>query len=94
MGAAMATTRLSSKGQVIIPKEFRASRHWSPGLELQIIEAEDGILLKPKAAFEPSSLEEAAGCLQREGAPRLSSEEISAAVGKGVSKAWPDPSQP
>jgi AbrB family looped-hinge helix DNA binding protein len=41
------TTRLSSKGQVIIPKTIRESRHWSPGLELQVIDAGDGELPKP-----------------------------------------------
>lgn len=41
----METTKLSSKGQVIIPKHIRESHHWTAGLELQVIEFEGGILL-------------------------------------------------
>ncbi|PZN73131.1 MAG: hypothetical protein DM484_23225 [Candidatus Methylumidiphilus alinenensis] len=29
----METTRLSSKGQVILPKSVRDAHHWSPGSE-------------------------------------------------------------
>lgn len=34
----METTKLSSKGQVIIPKAFRSTHHWEPGLELMVID--------------------------------------------------------
>jgi AbrB family looped-hinge helix DNA binding protein len=63
----METMRLSSKGQVIIPKDFRASHHWNPGLELQVIDAGEGILLKPRAPFEKTSLKDVAGCLNGRG---------------------------
>lgn len=86
----MLTTRLSSKGQVIIPKEIRATCHWSPGLELEVIDTEDGILLKPLAPFQASSLEDVAGCLRREGKARLSQEEITRAIRRGVRQAWRD----
>lgn len=32
----METTRLSSKGQVILPKSIRDARHWAPGAEFEI----------------------------------------------------------
>ena len=63
----METTKLSSKGQVIIPKSFRSAHHWEAGLELVAIDVGNGILLKPKVPFEETSLEEAAGCLQHRG---------------------------
>jgi AbrB family looped-hinge helix DNA binding protein len=48
-----ATTRLSAKGQVVIPKEVRDSRQWAPGTEFTVIERPDGILLKPAAPATP-----------------------------------------
>lgn len=87
-GAHVETTRLSSKGQVIIPKTIRESRHWSPGLELQIIDAEDGVLLKPMAPFEESLLQDVAGCLKRDREAPMSKDEVTAAVRKGVREAW------
>ena len=39
----METTRLSSKGQVIIPKSVRSAHRWEAGLDFQIIDTGDGI---------------------------------------------------
>jgi AbrB family looped-hinge helix DNA binding protein len=43
----MATTTISSKGQVIIPKPLRESRRWLPGTKLELMETELGVLLRP-----------------------------------------------
>jgi AbrB family looped-hinge helix DNA binding protein len=43
----MATTIISSKGQVIIPKPLRDSRRWLPGTKLELMETELGVLLRP-----------------------------------------------
>ncbi|WP_082627951.1 AbrB/MazE/SpoVT family DNA-binding domain-containing protein [Pseudohongiella spirulinae] len=52
----MNTTRLSTKGQVIIPKHIRETHHWDPGMEFQVVEFEGDVLLEPKAAFSPPAL--------------------------------------
>ncbi len=75
----MGSTKLSSKGRVIIPKHIRDSRHWDAGLELQVIEVEDGILLKPKAPFAPTGIDDVAGCLHYSG-ERKSDEAAGAAM--------------
>ena len=85
----METTKLSSKGQVIIPKHIRESRHWDTGLELQVIEFEGGILLKPKAPFEKTSIDDVAGCLQFSG-PGKTDEDIQTAMKQAARKAWRD----
>ena len=87
--AAVDTTKLSSKGQVIIPKHIRQSHHWDTGLELQVIEFDGGILLKPKAAFKQTTLTEAAGCLPYSG-PAKTDKEIEAAMKQAAKKAWRD----
>jgi AbrB family looped-hinge helix DNA binding protein len=60
----METTRLSTKGQIILPKSIRVSRDWRPGTAFTIEETDDGVLLRPAACFSAASLEEVAGCLR------------------------------
>lgn len=79
----MATTKLSSKGQVIIPKEIRAHHHWEPGQELQAIDTDDGVLLTPVSPFPETSLREVASCLSYTGRPKTL-EEMEAAIKKGA----------
>lgn len=83
----MQTTQLSSKGQVIIPKAIRDSHHWSPGLELEVTETEDGLLLTPKASFSASDLEEVAGCLDYKGQAKTP-QQIEAAMQAAAKEAW------
>ncbi|MEH2294039.1 AbrB/MazE/SpoVT family DNA-binding domain-containing protein [Nostoc sp.] len=47
----MEITKLSSQGQVIIPKSLRETHRWEVGQELIAIDIGDGILLKPKNLF-------------------------------------------
>ena len=79
----MKTTKLSSKGQVIIPKPLRSAHHWEAGQELVIIDMDDGILLKPKSPFEETDLSEVAGLLQYQGKAK-SIDDMNAAIRKGV----------
>ncbi len=64
------TTRLSSKGQVIIPRQVRAAHQWESGQELEVIDAGDGVLLKPKKPFPETTLAEVAGSLGFHGKTR------------------------
>jgi len=38
---------MSSKGQIIIPKAMRESRHWRVGTRLAVYDTAEGLLLKP-----------------------------------------------
>ena len=66
----MQRTRLSSKGQIVLPKSVRDARAWTPGMEFTVEAAGDGVLLRPAAFFPPSSLQEVAGCLHPARNPR------------------------
>lgn len=79
----MQTTRLSSKGQVIIPKELRLRRRWEPGQEFQTIETEEGVLLKPVSTFPETSLLEVISCLPYSGKAK-SLKEMEEAIKKGA----------
>lgn len=85
----METTRLSSKGQVIIPKAVRSAHQWGVGLELEVIDTSDGVLLRPKTLFEESSLEQVAGALKYVGKTK-SQDEINTAMKKAARRAWND----
>ncbi|MGB6946036.1 MAG: AbrB/MazE/SpoVT family DNA-binding domain-containing protein [Bryobacteraceae bacterium] len=66
----METTRLSSKGQITLPKNIRTARSWGPGTEFTVEETGDGILLRPAARFPETSIDQVAGYLQSEGKPK------------------------
>ena len=79
----MLTTKLSSKGQVIIPKEIRNRHHLEPGQELLAIDTEDGILLKPMSPFPETTLREVASCLSYSGKAKTL-DEMEEAIKKGA----------
>lgn len=46
----MLTTKLSSRGQLVIPKQLRDARQWSENTEFAVREQDDGIFLAPLPA--------------------------------------------
>jgi AbrB family looped-hinge helix DNA binding protein len=66
----MPTTRLSTKGQIVLPLAVRASRQWPPGTEFTVEETSEGILLRPLDIFPPTTLDQVAGCLPVKGKAR------------------------
>lgn len=79
----MERTRLSSKGQVIVPKAVRDARNWLPGTEFLVEEVEEGILLRPLKPFEPTKLEDVVGCTGYAG-PARSLGEMERAIAQGA----------
>lgn len=66
----METTRLSTKGQVILPKSIRTARAWEPGTEFTIEETDEGILLRPATRFPKAELHEVVGILRSSRKPK------------------------
>lgn len=85
----METTKLSSKGQVIIPKAVRDAHAWRTGLEFVVIDTEDGILLRPKRPFARTTIDDVAGCLRYEGEAK-SIKEMDEAIQQAVREKWHD----
>ncbi|MDQ6959364.1 MAG: AbrB/MazE/SpoVT family DNA-binding domain-containing protein [Mariprofundaceae bacterium] len=79
----MSTARLSSKGQLIIPKPVRKAHCWETGQELEVIDMEDGVLLKTKSPFRQTSMDDVLGSLPYSGAAKTV-EQMKEAIGKGV----------
>ena len=79
----METTKLSSKGQIILPKAVRDAHQWQPGTEFVVEEVSEGILLRPRNAFPATRLEDVIGCAGYHG-PGRTLEEMDAAIARGV----------
>jgi AbrB family looped-hinge helix DNA binding protein len=43
----MATTTVSSKGQIVIPRALREKYRWTSGTRLQVAESDGGLVLAP-----------------------------------------------
>jgi AbrB family looped-hinge helix DNA binding protein len=82
----MQTTRLSTKGQIILPKSIRSARSWGPGTEFNLEETERGILLTPKKAFPETKIEDVFGCLYRKGKAKTLAEMDAAITAEILSR--------
>jgi AbrB family looped-hinge helix DNA binding protein len=66
---------LSSKGQVVIPKEIRDELHWDAGTELSLVSSASGITLKAVQKKTGRGLADLIGMLKHDGPP-ISTEEL------------------
>ena len=78
----METVRLSSRGQIVIPREMRESRHLGAGTEFIVSFDGDAIRLLPVPVFPHTRVEDGAGALAKAGRGRLSDEETDSAIGE------------
>jgi AbrB family looped-hinge helix DNA binding protein len=79
----METTRVSSKGQVVLPRAVRERKRWQPGTTLVVEETREGVLLRPEKPFPPATFEEVIGILQYKGKP-VTLEEMDEAIAEEV----------
>lgn len=63
----METVKLSSKGQIVIPKAIRDDMHLPPGTEFVISVTATGLTLTPKTLFPKASVREVRGILAKRG---------------------------
>lgn len=63
----METTKLSSKGQIILPKSIRVAHNWDTGVEFAVEDTPDGVLLRPLKPFLPTQLKDVYGCVAYSG---------------------------
>jgi AbrB family looped-hinge helix DNA binding protein len=63
----MIKTRLSSKGQIVLPKAIREQHRWVPGTEFILEETPQGLLLQPTKRVAPTTLDQVIGCLRYTG---------------------------
>ena len=66
----METIRLSSKGQIVLPKPIRDARQWAAGATFEVELLADGVMLRPLKAATSMTLDQVAGCLKVAGPAR------------------------
>ncbi len=90
-------TKMSAKGQVVIPKDVRERLHWDVGTVLEVVDGPAGVMLriKPKAK-KALSFEAAMAKLRKTvnyNGPRISDEDANAAIDRMFrdDKSWDPP---
>jgi AbrB family looped-hinge helix DNA binding protein len=79
----METTRLSKRGQIVLPLSIRTARGLTPGTEFCVEDTAEGVLLRPVRSLPETRLEDVAGALKYKGPPK-SFQEMAEAVTRGV----------
>jgi AbrB family looped-hinge helix DNA binding protein len=74
------TTTLSSKGQLVIPKQVRALANVAAGDAFQVLFLDGEIRLRPIARTKSTTLDEVAGCLANAARKPLSEAQVEAAI--------------
>ncbi len=82
----METVKVSSKGQVVLPKRIRSALGWVAGTELSVEESGGGVFLRPIRTVVPTTLAEVVGCTGYSG-PRLTLEDMERAIRRGAKRA-------
>lgn len=75
----METTRLSSKGQVVLPKPVRDTLGWTQGMEFAVVASKEGVLLRPLNCFASTRLRDVIGAAGYSGR-RVTAEEMNDAI--------------
>jgi len=79
----MMKTTVSSKGQIVIPKGIRTSHGWAAGMEIEIEEHGDCLVLRPVRKLPRTSLADLIGCTGYRG-PAKSLEDMESGVAEGA----------
>jgi AbrB family looped-hinge helix DNA binding protein len=83
----METIRLSTKGQIVIPREMRARHHWESGTELIIEDRGDALVLRVAKPFDLTHVEDGLGCTGYRG-PAKTLEEMDAGIDADLRRGW------
>jgi AbrB family looped-hinge helix DNA binding protein len=78
----METVKLSSKGQIVIPKEIRDTHKLTPGTQFVISFVSGEIRLAPTPVFPRVRVEQGLGILQKKGHKPLSEADTARKIGK------------
>ncbi|MBI3182802.1 MAG: AbrB/MazE/SpoVT family DNA-binding domain-containing protein [Myxococcales bacterium] len=76
-------TRLSTKGQLVIPREIRARHGWGSGTELEVEDRGESVVLRQARKIPRTKVEDLLGCLPYAGRPKTIVQ-MEAAIARGA----------
>ena len=79
-------TKLSSKGQVVLPKAIREALNWPPGADLTVEQGEDCVVLRRKPSYPPTTIDEVSGMFKFD--RPITDKMIEAAIESEVRRRW------
>lgn len=79
----MTSTKLSTKGQLIIPKDVRDRHGWAAGTELVVEDLGHAVVIRSLDAVKPTTLKDVLGCLRYSGRPKTLAE-MEKAIAEGA----------
>ena len=78
------TTKVSSRGQVVLPASVRAAKNWGPGTELTVVERGDEVVLRKRSKREekypPITIDEFLARIPKYDGPYITDEMIDQAI--------------
>lgn len=85
-----ARARMSSKGQIVLPKAVRDAHGWSEGTEFEVVDAEGCVVLKPAPSHSRPSISfaEFVAMIPEYKGPPITSEMIEEAVVEETRRRW------
>jgi AbrB family looped-hinge helix DNA binding protein len=85
-----ARVKLSSKGQIVLPKAIRDAHGWGEGTELELVDDDEGVRIRP-SSLRPSrrayEIDEVAGMIKYDGPP-VSIEDMDRAIVEEARRRW------
>lgn len=87
-----ARAKMSSKGQVMVPKSVRDAHGWGEGTELEFVSAGEDIVLRPvrkrPSEFPPTTKEDLIAARIKYHGPPVSIEDMDRAVLEEARRRW------
>jgi AbrB family looped-hinge helix DNA binding protein len=81
----METTKLSSKGQVVLPKSVREEHGWAPGTEFEVESTPGGVQLRARTPFPRTGIGQVFGSVPYTG-PMKTLDEMDEGVRAAVAR--------
>jgi AbrB family looped-hinge helix DNA binding protein len=83
----MTRTKVSTKGQVILPKAIRDALNWPPGTELEVRREGTGVTLVPAGRAKTKTLDDLIGVLKYDGPP-VTLEDMQRGIDEAMAERW------
>lgn len=82
-------TKLSGKGQVVVPKALRDRKGWLPGTDLEVVDTAEGVLLRSRRPRKKLTADEAVDrfrAIYTHQGPPVTLEQMDQAIAEAVAE--------